>query len=149
MNRPSIAARLGEWRASERRWERETPPAEETGLAVVRAFVAYQDLALPEDSFMLIADDKQTYVGVTRGVTRVLGYQPSELLGRRISDLAAPEIRDAAPGRWQAFLEDGRQDGVFRLLRVDGQVISLLYQARAHHPVGGFHTSRLWPEQDL
>jgi len=35
---------------------------------VVRAFVAYEDAALPPASFMLIADDAQTYVGVTGGV---------------------------------------------------------------------------------
>ena len=116
---------------------------------VVRAFVAYQDAALPADSreFMLIADETQTYVGVTRGVTDVLGYQPEELIGQRISDLAAPDIRDETPTQWQAFLEDGRQDGHFRLLTAKGDPVSLLYQARAHHPVPGFHMSRLWPEE--
>jgi PAS domain S-box-containing protein len=118
-------------------------------LGVVRAFVAYQDAALPADSgeFMLIADDTQTYVGVTRGVTEVLGYQPEDLIGQRISDLAAHDIREATPAQWQAFLADGRQDGRFRLLAATGQPVSLLYQARAHHPVPGFHMSRLWPDE--
>ena len=43
-----------------------------------------------------------------------------------------------------AILADGRQDGRFRLKAKDGQPVSLSYQARAHHPVPGFHMSRLW-----
>jgi len=143
----SIPALLAEWRAAERRWEQEPPP-EGAALDVIRAFVAYQDAALPLNSFMLIADDAQTYIGVTAGVTSVLGYQPKELRGRRISDLAAPESREATPAQWQAFLEEGRQDGRFRLLRIDGQPVSLIYQARVHHPVPGYHTSHLWLAPD-
>ena len=148
---PAIATLLAEWRAAERRWERHMPAEEvqAAALDVVRAFVAYQDAALPADSgeFMLITDETQTYVGVTRGVTAVLGYHPEELIGRRISDLAAPDIRDATPSQWQAFLEDGRQEGHFRLMTARGDPVSLLYQARAHHPVPGFHMSRLWSDK--
>jgi len=142
---------LAEWRAAERRWERHMPATDvhAAALDVVRAFVAYQDAAVLADSgeFMLIADETQTYVGVTRGVTAVLGYQPEELIGQRISDLAAPDIRAATPAQWQAFLEDGRQEGRFRLMTARGDPVSLLYQARAHHPVPGFHMSRLWPDE--
>jgi PAS domain-containing protein len=118
-------------------------------LEVVRAFVAYQDAALPADTreFLLIADDTQTYVGVTQGVTVVLGYRPEDVIGQRISDLAAHDIREATPAQWQAFLADGRQEGRFRLLTATGQPVPLLYQARAHHPIPGFHMSRLWPEE--
>jgi len=153
MASPSIPALLAEWRATERRWERRMPAADvqSAALEVVRAFVAYQNAALPADTreFLLIADDTQTYVGVTRGVTAVLGYQPEDVLGQRISDLAAPDIREATPTQWHAFLDDGRQDGRFRLLTATGQPVSMLYQARAHHPVPGFHLSRLWPDGDV
>jgi PAS domain S-box-containing protein len=115
---------------------------------VVRAWAEYQDAALPHDSeeFMLVADDDSTYVAATQGVSRVLGYDPAELVGRRIEDVAAPEFRAATPGQWNQFLLDGRQGGSYRLRAKDGELVALRFQARAHHPVPGFHVSRLWPE---
>ena len=150
MGSASIAALLAEWRAAERLWERHGSP-DEVGLAaeaVVRAWVAYQDASIPPGSgeFMLVAADDQTYVAATAGITEVLGYEPGELLGLRVEDLAAPELRETTPGQWTQFLADGRQDGQFRLKAKDGQPVSLRYQARAHHPVPGFHMSRLWPD---
>jgi PAS domain S-box-containing protein len=146
----SISELLASWRAAERRWER-LAPAEEVNAAaldVVHAFVAYQDAALPADTreFMLITDETQTYVGVTRGATTVLGYRVDELIGRRIQDLAAPGDREDAPGQWLAFISAGRQEGQFRLLTRTGEPVGLRYQARAHHPVPGFYMSRLWPD---
>lgn len=144
----SISTLLAEWRTAERRWERQGSPEEVriAAEAVVRAWVAYQDASIPRDAgeFMLVADDDQTYIAATAGVTEVLGYEPSDLIGLRVEDLAAPELRDTTPGQWAQFLADGRQDGEFRLKARHGQLVSLRYQARAHHPVPGFHMSRLW-----
>ena len=118
---------LAAWRATERRWERHAPADEvhAAALEVVAAFVAYQDVALRSQpgEFMLIVDEDQTYVGATRGVTTVLGYRPEEL----------------------AFVREGRQEGRFRLQTAGGAPVELRFQARAHHPVPGFHLSRLWP----
>ena len=76
---PSIPELLAAWRATERRWERHAPADEvhAAALDVVAAFVAHQDAALrPETGeFRLIVDEDQTYVGATRSVTTVLGYQ--------------------------------------------------------------------------
>jgi PAS domain-containing protein len=70
-----------------------------TAMSVVHAWKAYQDAALLRGSgeFMLVADDEQTYVGATAGVTGALGYEPKELIGLRIADLAAPELRETTP----------------------------------------------------
>lgn len=118
------------------------------GLEVAQAYVEYQSAALPADSgeFIMVADGDQGYVAVTAGVTRVLGYAPEDLVGRRIGDIAAPEMREGTPELWDAFLVDGRQDGRFPLRASDGRVVWLRYQARAHYPVAGFHLSRLWPD---
>lgn len=77
---------------------------------------------------------------------RVLGYEPSEIVGLRIRDVAVPDLRAGTPQEWSAFLASGRRDGTFRLSAKDGHPVLLRYQARAHHPVPGFHVARLWPE---
>jgi hypothetical protein len=73
-------------------------------------------------------------------------WRKAELLGRRIEDIAALDLVATTPVAWQRFLADGRQDGQFRLLHRDDHEIPLRFQARTHHPIAGFHTSRLWPE---
>ena len=118
-------------------------------LAVVAAWMAYQDAALggAPGEFMLIADDSGAYVAATRGVSACLGYQPDDLLGLHVADLAAEPLK-ATEAQWAAFLAAGRQDGQSRLQAVNGQIVNLRYQARAHHPVPGFHMSRLWLDED-
>jgi PAS domain S-box-containing protein len=147
----SISDLLAAWRDAERRWERPGSAAEVrmAAMSVVHAWNAYQDAAIARGSgeFMLVADDEQTFVGATVSVTDVLGYAPEELIGIRIADVAAPELLELTPGQWAQFLADGRQDGRFRLRAKDGRLLSLRYQARAHHPVPGFHLSRLWPDE--
>ena len=142
---------LAAWRATERRWERHAPVDEvhAAALKVVAAFVAYQDVALQSQpgEFILVVDEDQTYVGATRGVTTVLGYRPEELIGRRIADLATPAQIEATSAQWLAFVSEGRQEGRFRLQTAGGAPVELRFQARAHHPVPGFHLSRLWPLQ--
>jgi PAS domain S-box-containing protein len=148
----SIAELLAAWREADRLWERRASPEEvhAAGLKVVEAYTAYQTAALPADSneFIMVADDDHVYRAVSAGVTKVLGYEPDELIGRRVDDLAAPELVETTPGRWADFVANGRQDGAFRLRAADGKLISLRYQARAHSPVAGFHVSRLWPDED-
>ena len=145
----SITELLTAWRDAERRWERLAPTEDvrAAGLAVVAAWAEYQDAALPADTdeFLLVADDEGAYVGATRGVARVLGYEPAEIVGLRIRDVAVPDLQAGTPQEWSEFLAAGRQDGTFRLTAKDGHPVSLRYQARAHHPVPGFHVSRLWP----
>lgn len=144
----SITELLGVWRAAERRWERVAlaDDVRAAALAVVDAWAEYQDAALPAESgeFTLVADDEGTYVKATQGVRRVLGYEPDDLVGRRIRDVAAPDLQDLTSQDWQAFLAAGRQEGAYRLVASDGTVVPLRFQARAHHPVPGFHSSRLW-----
>ncbi len=145
----SISTLLAEWRAAEREWERQASPDDVrlAAEAVVRAWVAYQDAAVPRDSgeFMLVAGDDHVYIAATSGITMILGYEPNDLIGLRVEDLAAPDLRETTPGQWRQFLADGRQEGQFWLTAKDGRIVSLQYLARAHHPVPGFHMSRLWP----
>ncbi len=145
----SITDALFAWREAERRWEG-TDPADpdyrSSCVAVVSAWVRYHEL-MDEGagSFVLVADDEHRYVAASHGVGAALGYGPDDLLGRRIDDIAAPDLAPGTPAAWQRFLADGRQDGEFRLIDCDGREVAFSFQARAHHPIPGFHTSRLRP----
>jgi PAS domain S-box-containing protein len=145
----SIAKLLRAWREAERRWERPASPDQVRAAAhdVLSAWTKYQNAALPDDSdeFMLVADDDGTYVAATDGVRRVLGYEPTSLIGQRIVDITAPAIIAKTPSQWASFLADGRQEGTYLLRHATGEVVEVRYQARAHPPVPGFHVSRLWP----
>jgi hypothetical protein len=82
-------------------------------------------------------------------VTAALGYDPLDLVTLRVADLAAPDLQESTPGQWEQFLADGRQDGKFTLRGKDGRLVEFRFQARAHHPIPGFHVSRLWPDPDF
>ena len=130
-----VPALLAAWRAAERRWERvaEGTDVAAAALEVVRTWLAYQEATLPieHDEFLLVTDDDQRYVGATSGLTRVLGYAPDDIIGRRIEDLAAPDVRPATPDLWARFLADGRQEGEFTLCSAGGVPVALGFQARA------------------
>lgn len=150
MQRPSLPDLLNAWRAAERRWERlgAGDDVRSAAFGVLAAWLAYQDAALPPEpgEFILVAGDDQVYVAATSGVRAVLGYEPDEVVGRTISELAAPELQASTADEWAAFLAAGRLDGRFRLMTKRGTPLALRFQARAHHPVPGFHISRLWPD---
>ena len=142
----SISNLLEAWRDAERRWERRstTDDVRSAAIVVIEAYVAYQSATLPTGEFILVTDNDHVYVAATAGVADVLGYAPPDLVGMNLHDIAAPDMQDAAEARWTQFLVEGRQDGRFQLRSRDGGPVWLHYQARAHHPVAGFHVSRLW-----
>ena len=93
---------LGAWRAAERRWEA-TDPAEpgyrEAAIEVISAWLRYQELTeRDQGSFVLVTDDDHRYVAVGGGVKVALGYEPAELLGQGVDDIAAPDL--AADAEW-------------------------------------------------
>lgn len=145
----NVADLLQAWRVAERRWERPGSPDEirAAALDVVKAWADYQNATLPADGdeIMLVADDDGTYVAATEGVRSLLGYEPASLIGRHVADLTAPSTTDQTPIQWARFLADGRQEGTYLLRHAMGGLVEVRYQARAHHPVPGFHVSRLWP----
>jgi PAS domain-containing protein len=153
LRKPSISDLLNEWRRAERLWET-TPPDDpgyrDAAVAVIEAWLGYHGATeqAAAGSFALIADETQRYVAASEGVRAALDYEPAEVLGLRIEDIAAPELVAATAEQWQEFLAVGRQDGLFRLRRRDGQVVNVRFQARAHFPIAGFHLSRLAVVED-
>ena len=151
MLRPTIHEALNAWREAERRWEAMDPddPAYRTAsIAVVAAWLTYHARTEDADpgSFVLVADEEHRFVAVSNGVRSTLGYEPTDLLGKSIEEIAPPDLAARTPAQWQQFLSDGRQDGAFRLLASDGREVALRFQARAHYPIAGYHLSRLRPD---
>jgi PAS domain S-box-containing protein len=145
----TLTGLLEVWRKAERGWELSGTLGDvrAAALDVVRAWAEYQNAALPTDTteFMLVADGDGRYVAATDGVVRALGYDPRDLIGRAIAEIAAPDLAEQTPQEWARFLAAGRQDGTFRIRAASGSIVALRYQARAHHPIPGYHVSRLWP----
>jgi PAS domain-containing protein len=150
MSSHEVRALLDAWRAADRRWEaisRDDPGFPAAAIEVVRAWLAYHRATdgIKPGEIALITDEERVYVAVTPEVESALGYPPAAVLGKRVDDLAAPEVAESTAERWDSFVLEGRQDGFFPMLRSDGSVVTMGYQARAHYPIAGFHLSRLWP----
>jgi PAS domain S-box-containing protein len=140
---------LAAWREADRRWEREDPSSatyRESAIAVVRAWLAYHlvagDLSMAE--ITLVVDDDRRFVAASPNVTECLGYQPDDLLARRVDDLTDPDVGAATDEQWHQFVLEGRQEGTYPMLAADGTIRPMQFQARAHFPIAGFHLSRLW-----
>lgn len=154
MPRTDVGSLLAAWRAADQRWEatsRADPSFSTVCVDVLRAWLAYHEAVDPREpgEIFLIADDDRIYVAVSRGVETTLGYSAESLLGRRVEDLAPPQVASATPQRWATFVEEGRQDGTFDMVRSDGSTATMRYQARAHYPIANYHLSRLWPDRPV
>ncbi|MEA2611753.1 MAG: hypothetical protein QOG32_1479, partial [Chloroflexota bacterium] len=71
-------------------------------------------------------------------------YDVEDLIGRRIEDVAAADLAPATSSAWEQVLVDGRQEGEYRIRGADGAQYGIQFQARAHHPIPGYHLSRTW-----
>ena len=72
------------------------------------------------------------------GVRAALDYDPEDLLGRRIEDIAAPDLAAGTPAMWDRFLVDGRQDGDIDCSPETAGNDDALPRSRAHFPIAGF-----------
>jgi hypothetical protein len=113
-------------------------------------FAAYEALArVPARTgraeVVLLADDARVLRFASPGSLSLLGHPVGRLVGRRIDDLAAPELRSAVPALWEDFVRAGRQEGPFTVAAPDGSTREVAYQARTDTPWPGYHASVLAP----
>jgi PAS domain S-box-containing protein len=76
---------------------------------------------------ILIADDAGRYVAANPAACALLGLHEGELLGRSVSEFTAPEFDQA--GAWSSFLDQGRQSGEIAIVRCDGSIRHVEYNA--------------------
>ena len=81
---------------------------------------------------MLIADDERRYVDCNPAACELLGLGQDEIVGRRVDDLAPPELRGHIEARWREFLDAGIQAGEWELVAADGEAIAIEYSATAN-----------------
>ena len=86
---------------------------------------------------VVAADAEGRYVDVNRAACEVFGLPRDEILGRRPHDFADPSWDPET--QWSRFLAEGRQKGLFPLVRRDGERRLLAYDAVAE--IGGTHWS--------
>jgi PAS domain S-box-containing protein len=91
---------------------------------------------------VLIADNERRYVNANPAACDLLKMTRHEIVGRRIDDFSSPDVRGLAENSWQALLEQGEQQGEWRILLPDGTTRDVEFRARAHF-VPGFHLSIL------
>jgi PAS domain S-box-containing protein len=79
---------------------------------------------------ILIASDTGEYVGANEAACELFGVSLEELLGAKVEDFVRPEEVHQIRLAWQAFLEQGEQEGEFPLYRPDGEMRSLEFKAK-------------------
>ncbi len=81
---------------------------------------------------ILVADDDRHYLDASSGAGKLLGLSRDKIIGRRIDDFAEPSSRPQIEQLWRAFLEQGEQEGTFRLVGPDGSVREVEYTAKGN-----------------
>ena len=83
-----------------------------------------------EGDYIVFADRERRWVEVSDGVCHLLGYSRTELLGRTIDELAAPELKEDVPTRFEDFVRDGFQQGTYALRHRAGRRVPIAYKAK-------------------
>lgn len=91
---------------------------------------------------VLIATDTRHYVDANPAACALLGLSRQEIISRRVEDFGSPDQHDLVERSWQMFLEQGEQQGEWRLVLPDGTTRDVEYKARANF-APGYHLSIL------
>lgn len=97
---------------------------------------------------MLLADNARRYVEANDAAITMLGYTRDALLSMRVDDLTPDEIRDQVDRAWGAFLAEGSAAGSYPVLRADGSVQTVDYNATAYILPGLHLTIFLQPNDE-
>ena len=111
-------------------------------LAVVgEALIRSHGHSAPEGSCYMFVDQDRRYIHVTDAATELLGYQRGVLIGRRIDDISDADM--PVEEKFEEYVRDGSQTGIFCLRRRDGQAVSVAYHAEVL--ADGCMVSQLFP----
>jgi PAS domain S-box-containing protein len=92
---------------------------------------------------VFVADDDLRYIAVNEFACSLLGYSREELLGLRVTDVA--RIADAE-AEYDDFVAHRARDGKSRLVRKDGNEVTIAYRASETTVAGmRFYVAIGWP----
>jgi len=81
---------------------------------------------------MLVADDQRNYTAANDAACRLLETPKERLIGMRVDDFTAPELRDRVEPLWREFIVTGTQAGIYELLLPDRKRRRVEYSATAN-----------------
>src|SRR6185295_7440973 len=79
---------------------------------------------------ILITDDDRNYQDASAGASKLLGVPREKIIGHRLDDFAPPAFKPEVSQLWRAFLEQGEQEGVLKLVGPDGALREVEYKAK-------------------
>ena len=96
------------------------------------------------DAAALAADNAMRYIAVNAQACGLTGFSGSELLKMTVMDATPLPRTEEGRHRWQEFIAQGLQRGVYELRRRDGTMVEVRYWAYAS-VAPGVHISLLVP----
>ncbi len=90
----------------------------------------FRDCFRQSRNAMVLLDDERRHVEVNGAYVQLLGYRPSELIGRPIREFRADE-RVVSEAEWHTALSQKQFTGTIELLRADGGHVTVEF---AGHP---------------
>ena len=81
-----------------------------------------------EGDLVVFVDHDRRYVDASPKACELIGYERAELLGKRIDDVSAPES-EVVQKKFEKYVRDREQDGVFVLKHKNGHRVPVQYRA--------------------
>ena len=81
---------------------------------------------------ILITDNDRHYRDASSGAGKLLGLPREKIIGRSLDDFVEPASKPQISELWQAFLQQGEQEGTLRLLGPDGSPREVEYTAKGN-----------------
>ncbi|MCL4843823.1 MAG: PAS domain S-box protein [Bryobacteraceae bacterium] len=94
----------------------------------------------------VILNDQSANLASNEAACLLLGESADELRGRTLADTVPAEDLVLIATQWQTLLRDGSLSGMARIVRKDGEILSIHYDARANI-APGIHCVLFSPEE--
>jgi PAS domain S-box-containing protein len=82
-----------------------------------------------DGEYVVYVDEWRSYVAVSDGVCKLLGYTREQLLGKKIEDITPPEARSEVAREFHQYLHYSASVGEYILLAADGRRIPIRYKS--------------------